>query len=1066
MARATRKAVPMMAVLASLVSLVAGLCWLAVQATEVDAPVKDSNDIQLASDSPKPLSPQASRKTIRLPDDLRIDLVAGEPLVKEPSAMAFDERGRLFVCEIHGYNLDGYLDIVDLNKTGKLDREVRRVRHATPASQKAAAKETYGTVKLLRDTDGDGIMDRADVFADRLPPCYGVVPWRGGAIVVCAPDIVYLADRDGDGKAEVKETLFTGFRRQYIERGISNPRWGSDNWIYVAAGGGGGTISGPRLAKSVKIGHSDFRFKPDGSAIEPVTGAESMFGLTMTDFGDRFHTTTRFVVPLPYHYLARNPYVPADGGDVVAAGSRYSQVFPISKPDPWRLARGQDPAWIKFYGERETKPNGNFTSPCGQLIYRADLLPQQYQGNYFVCDPANNLIHRCLLERDGAGFKVRRAPGEEQSEFLAATDQWFRPINLGLGPDGAIYVVDMYREIIEDFSAIPRYLQQQYVNSLIAGKDHGRIWRIGPQQANEKPKLPSLASAEVQDLVRELASGNAWRRETAQRLLIERGEKAALAPLAKLVRQGATPQARFHALGSLDGLGSLEPAHVLHTLGDASYGVRRQALQFSERWLGSQPAILDRVLKMVNDDDPVVRLQLAMTLGESRDPRALDALAHLAVHHGEERWLPGAILSSTAETAEPLLERLLKQRPPSAGAAALLRPLASSVGARRDDAQVGRLLQSMATLDKAGGEPAMVLLLDGLGEGLGRSRAGKLKPTRDARAGREAIVRLVGHSSPAVRQRAIHLAGLLQLYYVPELDRIWAEVGANAQDENRPLADRLTAASMLATAPWSHQKKLAALVAARQPQELQLSVVQALAASDDVEVAGTLLAAWSDASPKVQEALIDALFARRDRLPKMLDAIEKRVVPAGSLSPFHREQLLENSTGEVRRRAQALLAGPSDKERAAVLEKYRSALGLKRDPFRGKIIFEQECAKCHQLHGMGVAVGPDLAAARTRPDATLLSDILDPSAALTPGYTVYMVATLDGRVFTGALAAETATSITLRREKGEADTILRRNIDEMKASSRSLMPDGMERLITPQDLADLIGFLRQPPASK
>src|SRR5262245_7156469 len=349
--------------------LVVSLCWAGVPTS-----FSVAQGIPLATDAPKPLSPEASARCVRLPADLKLELVAAEPLVREPSALAFDERGRLFVCEIHGYNLDGYLDIVELNKAGELDRAVRRVRHASEAAQAAAKKETYGTVKLLRDTDGDGRMDQAQVFADRLPPCYGLIAARGGVIVVAAPDLIFLADRDGDGKAEVREILFTGFSRQLIERGINSPRWGPDNWIYVAAGGGGGEITGPRLPKPVHIGHTDFRFKPDGSAIEPVTGTETMFGLTMNDFGDRFHTTTRYVVPLPYQYLARNPYVPAEAGDVIASGSGYSQIFPISKPDPWRLARGQDPAWVKFYGERETAPNGFFTSPCGQLIYRAELL--------------------------------------------------------------------------------------------------------------------------------------------------------------------------------------------------------------------------------------------------------------------------------------------------------------------------------------------------------------------------------------------------------------------------------------------------------------------------------------------------------------------------------------------------------------------------------------------------------------------------------------------------------------------------------------------------------------------
>src|SRR6185436_7388309 len=193
------------------------------------------DEIVPASDRPPPKTPEESAACVRLPPGFRLDIVASEPLIADPSAMLFDEQGRLFVCEIHGYNLDGYLDIVELNKTGKLDREVRRVRHATPESQAAARLQTFGTVRLLRDTDGDGRMDEADVWADRLPPAYGMVAWKGGVIVTCAPDIVYLADRDGDGRAEVRETLFTGFARQFIERGINNPRWGIDNWIYVGA---------------------------------------------------------------------------------------------------------------------------------------------------------------------------------------------------------------------------------------------------------------------------------------------------------------------------------------------------------------------------------------------------------------------------------------------------------------------------------------------------------------------------------------------------------------------------------------------------------------------------------------------------------------------------------------------------------------------------------------------------------------------------------------------------------------------------------------------------------------
>src|SRR5262249_24374810 len=336
-----------------------------------------AGEIQPATDRPQPKSPEASARCVTLPSGFRLDLVAAEPLVREPTAMAFDERGRIFVCEIHGYNLDGYLDILELNKSGKLDREVRRGRHATVESQEAAKKETYGTVKLLRDTDGRGRLDAAEVWADRLPPCYGAIAVRGGVIAVCAPDIVYLADRDGDGTAEVREILFTGFAREYIEREINNPRWGPDNWIYCAAGGGKGTITGPKLSQRGPIGHTHFRFKPDGSGIEPVTGRESMFGLAMTDFGDRFHTIISYAIPLSDRSLARNPYVQSPAADVSICPSH--QLFPISQPDPWRQARGKDPAWVKFYGAAETQPNGQFTASSGQTIYRADAFPDEYR---------------------------------------------------------------------------------------------------------------------------------------------------------------------------------------------------------------------------------------------------------------------------------------------------------------------------------------------------------------------------------------------------------------------------------------------------------------------------------------------------------------------------------------------------------------------------------------------------------------------------------------------------------------------------------------------------------------
>lgn len=211
---------------------------------------------------------------------MKIELIASEPLIHEPSGVCWDERGRMFVCELHGYNVEGQHDIDELNKSGELDLEVRRIQASAVSKTKAEAR-TYGTVKLLLDTDGDGVMDRRRSAADRLPPCYGIAPGNGGIIVACAPDIVFLKDTDGDDKPDVQEKLFTGFGAGALERGINAPTWGPDNWLYFGRGWAGGSITGPHLAKPVTLPATDFRIRADGSAIEPVSGSTKTIGMAL-----------------------------------------------------------------------------------------------------------------------------------------------------------------------------------------------------------------------------------------------------------------------------------------------------------------------------------------------------------------------------------------------------------------------------------------------------------------------------------------------------------------------------------------------------------------------------------------------------------------------------------------------------------------------------------------------------------------------------------------------------------------------------------------------------------------
>src|SRR6266536_1751734 len=551
------------------------------------------------TDAPRPMSPEQSAASFKLPDGFRMEVVASEPLIASPSAVCWDERGRMFVCELHGYNLAGQLDIEELNKTGKLDTQVRRVQ-ADEKFKLAAKAGTFGVVKLLRDTNGDGRMDAADLWATNLPPIYGLVPARGGVIVACAPDIVFLADRDGDGKAETRDVLFSGFPTGELERGINAPQWGADGWIYFGRGWGGGKITGPHLREAVSLPGSDFRIRADGSAIEPVTGATHTFGHAMTESGDRFTVNTTIpaidIAPLPWRYLARNPDAASPALEI-ATGDR--RAYSISKPHPWRQKRADDPAYFKYYysryGAAESEASGWFTAACGPMVYQDHALPGLH-GQYFVCEPAGNLIHRALIEADGSALTVHRAPGEDTSEFAASTDGWSHPMNLTHGPDGGIWVTDYYREIIEDYSAIPRHLQQQY--GVYAGHERGRIYRLTQRDAARAPAA-DMSALDARALARECASPLFWRRQTAQRLLVERGEKLAAPTLrALLADTNAEPSAIIIPLRTLDQLGALTPADVQPFIRHADAAVRIHALQLADHWFGKDEgrALLDAAL--------------------------------------------------------------------------------------------------------------------------------------------------------------------------------------------------------------------------------------------------------------------------------------------------------------------------------------------------------------------------------------------------------------------------------------------------------------------------------------
>jgi putative membrane-bound dehydrogenase-like protein len=969
------------------------------------------------SNSP-PRTPREELATFRVPADLVVELVACEPDVVDPVAMAFDEHGRIFVAEMRGYPNKGV-------GTGFI---------------------TSGRIKVLEDRDGDGFYETSRVYADHLRFPTGLMPWKRGLLVANAPDLMLLEDTKGTGRADRQRVLYTGFDLANIQQLLNSLQWGLDNWIHACAGGSGGTITSGEKPDSppVALRGRGIRFHPDvPGSLEPTSGG-GQYGLSADDWGRWFTATNsqhlRHII-LPDHYLRRNPALAVGKVtlDIPEHGAA-CKVFRTSPFEAWRVERttrragGPD---ARRFPTTELVPGGFVTSACSPLVYTAPCLPERFRGNVFVCDPANNLILRDVLTPQGATFRATRAPEDARSEteFFSSTDNWCRPVHLTLGPDGAIYVLDFYREVIETpLSLPPDILARLNVES----RGRGRIWRITTKGTPRRN--PALRKAPTRELVEHLNDRNSWWRLTAQRLLVERQDRSAVPLLSSLVREARLPVARAHALWTLEGLGGLTEELITAGLHDSEPGVREQALQLAESRLAPSAALRKEVAGLADDSDARVRFQLALSLGQADAPELTAALARLARRADLDTWTQTALLSSTAgPKALGLLETLGREaafrRDPSAARLALLTRLAALVGVQADDAALGRAL---ALLGSTAGdpEPFQAALLDGLGQGLQNSSRS---------------LRTLWDAPPASLRESIARAKPL-----------FEKAARIATNEKQEIGPRTDAIRLLGRGPFAPLEAVfPTLVTPQTPPEVQLAAVRALGAHDSRTVAELLLRNWTGYGPAVRREVVEALFARADRLPALLTAVEKKEVQLAQVDAARWEQLRRHPSPAVRTRAARLLADRGTPDRAKVVEAYRPALELKADGTRGKMIFQKVCATCHRLDGVGVEVGPDLLSAlRNKSSEQLLFDILDPSREVDPRFVNYIVTTRRGQVHTGIIAAETASSITLRRGEKVEEVILRAQIDTIEGTGKSLMPDGLETQLTRQDLADLIAWLR------
>jgi len=970
-------------------------------------------------------------KTFRLADGFSVELVAAEPLVGDPVDACFDEFGRMFLAEMHGYPFS---------------------QEPTQLNPQGGGAKNAGIIRMLEDTNGDGRMDKSVVFADNISWPTSLCCYDGGIFVIAPEFLYYFKDTDGDNKADVREVVLSGFGRNNVQSVTNGLKWDLDNRIAFAAGRNPKDLK-HRGMPMANVG-GDLRFNPKTEDFEPLTGG-LQFGHSMDDWGTRFVCSNSDHIKqviFPQGYLARNPYLVAPGMiRSIASDGASGRVFRISPPEPWRIIRQKwraadkgyrlvinpDGGWefvpldpTKKKGAVPTEyPVGYFTSATGITIYRGNAYPNRYRGNAFVGDVGGNLVHRKIVNTENVVYKADRA--DQGEELLASTDNWFRPVNFVNAPDGTLYILDMYRETVEHPYSIPEEIKKHL--HLTSGSDRGRVYRlVSPDMKRLTPTR--LGDLTGEQLVAELASENGWNRETAQRLLWERQDKSVIPALDELLKTTKSPLGRLHALCTLRGLDALTAEHVRLGLQDEHPRVRAHAVRLSESLLGTSDDLPKALVAMCDDDSQHVRFQLAFSLGESPGPQAIDGLARLARDPRNGSEVRTAMLSSVGGSADQLATSLLtdvefvKQK----HASAVVSQLALIVGANPDTAPSLRLLAAATGTQVPLSMQQTVLT--GLGQGLDRRGA--------------SIPKLLADPAVSKAQRE-------------QMTQLFVRAADLASDEGRSSGERVLALRLLAFADFeTATDRLPMFLSPQTAQPLQRAAVASLAQQESDDIAATLLAGWRTYSPQVRRDVVDAVLTKPARIHTLLQAIEDDKVKRGDLERDKKQSLMTHANAEVRQRSHAIFGGEVNSDRAKVVEEYQGILELDGDLARGQAVFTKKCSICHQVGDLGHQVAPNLASVQNKSPADLLIAVLDPNREAQPNFNVYNVITQQGRTLSGIIASESANSITLRRAEAKQDVILRDNIDELVSTGVSLMPEGLEKDLSRQDLADVITFVK------
>jgi putative membrane-bound dehydrogenase-like protein len=993
--------------------------------------------VDVAKDLPRfpAVEPKDAIGTFQIKKGFKLEFVAHEPQVRDPVAISFDERGRMFVCEMIDYS---------------------EMRDVTPH---------LGRISMLEDKDGDGYFETSTVFADNLPWPTAVICYGGGIFVGATPDIWWFKDNDGDGKADVREVVFTGFgtglQRLNVQALMNSFNWGLDNRIHLQSGSGNrGEIKCPRRPdlKPIELGARDFWFDPRTFEFGTEAGG-GQYGFSYDTRGRKFVCSNSDHLQMFLYddrYAARNPYysMPPPRRSIAADGGA-AEVFRISPDEPWRIIRTR---WrvsgaVKGAVEGGGRVSGYFTGATGTTVYRGDAYGPAFVDNTFTGDAGGNLVHRKILHPDGVGLIGKRPDDEQGFEFLASRDTWFRPVNFANAPDGCLYVIDMYREVIEHPWSIPEEIKKHI--DLNSGNNRGRIYRIVPENFKRRPNV-DLGKGTTSELVATLEHPNGWHRDTAARLLYERQDRSAFAHLTNLFTGSGIAFARLHALCALDGLrvfgehGSAG-SQLIAALGDKDPGVREHAIRLSEpglwrsydmgkakdgtRLLGFSAVdfTLEAVRGLTQDPDTRVRFQAALTLGETLGVGSVRDLAKIVRRDAGDPWISAAVLSAPPMSAR----QMFAERSSGAELFSLLTGDSTFVASSVGEKFLGQLVQIIGAKNDTKEVDAILSFIT-----KGNASA--------------SLVRALGDGL----QRAG--SSLAKADKVGRLRSVFASAANTAPDANATESSRVQAVSLLALTSFKESgAALAACLRPGQPEPVQLAAISALGRFSDAGVSAALLESGASFSSRARSEAIAVLLARPERATVLLRAIESGALKREHLNATQIEALHKHKTQAVAALAAKVFPLEQKISREELVRQFSAALTLKGDAAKGRAIYAERCVSCHRAEGQGFQLGPDLVTLKTTGREKLLLSIIDPNKEVAPQFLAFNVETKDGESYSGLVTRDDASGVTLRQAFGKEDLLPRAKIKSMRSPGQSLMPEDLQLGLTPQQMADLLTFIEE-----